>query len=145
VNGKGTVMRRLFGCIVVLVGLCVVGSGQAISGDDSVAPGQKLFTKYRCQSCHSIKALKIEKKKAEDEEEEEAAKETGTKKEPPDLSGVGLTRKADWIEGWLLKKELIDGKKHRKRFSGTAKEAKTIAAWLAIQKTKVDEEKKAAK
>ncbi len=139
-------MRRLFECVVVLVALCIVASGQAFAGEESVPAGQKLFIKYKCQSCHSIKALKLEKKKAEGEEAEAAAKDTTTttKKEPPDLSGEGLKRKADWIEGWLLKKELIDGKKHKKTLRGPAEDAKTLAGWLALQKTKVEEEKKPA-
>lgn len=132
--------------IAVLVGIVLSATGSAYAGGAEGPAGQKLFVKYRCQSCHSIKALKLEKKKGEVEDEE--AKEAGPastastkKKEPPDLSGVGLTRKVEWVQGWLLKKELIDGKKHLKKFRGTPAELKTISAWLVTLKTKVDKGK----
>lgn len=134
--------------LAVLLGIALSAAGSAYAGGAEGAAGQKLFVKYRCQSCHSIKALKLEKKKGEVEDEE--AKEAGAtsaastkKKEPPDLSGVGLTRKVEWVQGWLLKKELIDGKKHLKKFRGTSEELKTISTWLVTLKTKVDEGKKA--
>jgi len=132
-------MRVFTWGLALLMGIALSASGTATAVPAEPA-GQKLFVKYRCQSCHSLKALKLEKKKVEAGEEEAApaAAEGAKKKEPPDLSGVGLERKAEWVEGWLLKKELIDGKKHRKKFMGTPAEAKTVAAWLATMKTKVE-------
>ena len=134
-------MRVFTWGLALLMGIALSASGTANAVPAEPA-GQKLFVKYRCQSCHSLKALKLEKKKAEPAEEEAApaaaAADGAKKKEPPDLSGVGLERKAEWVEGWLLKKELIDGKKHRKKFLGTPAEAKTVAAWLATMKTKVE-------
>jgi mono/diheme cytochrome c family protein len=100
-----------------------------------VPAGQKVFLDSKCNSCHTLKAAKIEKKKAEvSEEEEAAATGTSTKKEPPDLSGVGIKRNATWIEGWLARKELIDGKKHKKKFSGTPEQMKTVSVWLATMR-----------
>jgi len=128
--------------LTVLMGIVLSGTGVATAGAEGTA-GQKLFVKYRCQSCHSLKALKFEKKKVEAEDEDAAAAPADSaKKEPPDLSGVGLTRKAEWVQGWLLKKEMIDGKKHRKKFRGTPDEVKMLAAWLVTMKTKVDGGKK---
>lgn len=127
--------------LAVLVGIVLSGAGVAYAEGAGVTAGQKLFVKNRCQSCHSISALKLEKKKPEAGEEEAApavAAGGAKKKEPPDLSGVGLERKPEWIEGWLFKKELIDGKKHRKKFMGTPADAKTLAAWLGTMKTKID-------
>jgi len=129
----------------LLMGVVLSAAGAESAGAADGAAGQKLFVKYRCQSCHSLKALKLEKKKVEGEDEEAAAAPaTGAKKkEPPDLSGVGLERKPEWIEGWLLKKEMIDGKKHRKKFLGTPAESKALAVWLATMKTKAEDGKKA--
>jgi hypothetical protein len=127
--------------LAVLMGMVLSGAVVAYAGAAEGTAGQKLFVKYRCQSCHSLKALKLEKKKPEAGEEEAApaaAAGVAKKKEPPDLSGVGLERKPEWIEGWLFKKELIDGKKHRKKFLGTPAEAKTLAGWLATMKTKTE-------
>ena len=136
--------------LAVLMAAVLSGAGIAHAQDAGATAGQKLFVKYRCQACHSLKALKLEKKKPEAGEEEAAAPaaaatEGPKKKEPPDLSGVGLERKPEWIEGWLFKKELIDGKKHRKKFLGTPDEAKTLAAWLGTMKTKVEPAKEPAK
>lgn len=139
--------------LALLVGIVLGGAGVATAEDAGATAGQKLFVKNRCQSCHSLKALKLEKKKPEAGEEEAApaaapaaaATDGPKKKEPPDLSGVGIERKPEWIEGWLLKKELIDGKKHRKKFMGTPAEAKTLAVWLGTMKTKIEPTKEPAK
>ena len=140
-------MKALYWSVVVFV---AIGIGHAgIAAAEGGAPaGQKLFLNNHCTSCHSIKAIKIEKKVDPAEEaaaKEAASKEPGTKKEPPDLSGVGLKHKSDWIQGWLLKKELIDWKPHKKKFRGTPDELKTLATWLETLKTKPVEEAKAAK
>lgn len=135
-------MRLLAWAMAVLIG-SALAAGTAKAAEEKTPAGQKLFLDYKCNSCHTVSALKIEKRKQSGDEEEEAeatAQKTTKKKEPPDLSGAGLERKAAWIEGWLLKKELIDGKKHRKKFRGTAEEAKTVSAWLATLKTKDEAE-----
>lgn len=151
-------MKTLFWSLAVLAAIAT-GWADVLAASDSGTPaGQKLFLKNHCTSCHSIKAVKIEKKAepaVEEEVKETAAKETaaketevketGTKKEPPDLSGVGLKHKSDWIQGWLLKKELIDGKPHKKKFRGTPDELKTLATWLETLRTKPVEEPKVAK
>jgi mono/diheme cytochrome c family protein len=100
------------------------GKGQA-----KVVAAKGVFTKYKCRSCHSIEAQGITKKAVEGEEEE-AAK--GQK--PPDLSGVGLERKADWIVLFLQKKEKIEGRLHGKKFRGTDEELKELATWLETLK-----------
>ena len=138
-------MRMIPSCLAAAVaaGVAFLGTGAAFSAE--LPAGHQVFLKMKCNSCHTLKAAKIEKKKAEATEEEEAAATgTGTKKEPPDLSGVGIKRDVTWIENWLARKELIDGKKHKKRFSGTPAEMKTVAAWLATMKTKTEAEKPAA-
>jgi len=90
--------------------------------------GQKLFLKNRCTSCHSIKGLGIEKRAVEDEEAAEVAK---SEHKPPDLSGIGLEHDAAWFTKWLLKKETVDGRYHKKKFRGTEAELKTLTQWLA--------------
>lgn len=137
-------MRVFTWGLALLMGFVFSAAGARCAGAAEGA-GQKLFVKHRCQSCHSLKALKLEKAKAAAEDEEVAAApaDGAKKKEPPDLSGVGIERKAEWLEGWLLKKEMIDGKKHRKKFRGTPDEAKALAVWLATMKAKADDGKKA--
>lgn len=79
----------------------------------------------------------------------EEAESSGSK--PPDLSGVGVERKAEWIAAFLLKKEKLEGKLHEKKFRGTEAELKKLANWLvtlkdeaAAKKMKAAEGKRAA-
>ncbi len=57
-------------------------------------------------------------------------------KKPPDLSGVGLERKADWMAKYLMKTEAIKGEKHEKRFKGPEADLKLVVTWLESQKAK---------
>jgi hypothetical protein len=91
-------------------------------------PGQNVFTKYRCSSCHSVESHGIKKKATSSETEE-----TGSVK-PPDLSGVGVERDAAWITKFLQKEEKIEGKLHPKKFRGTAPELQKLTAWLVTLK-----------
>ena len=111
-------MRRWIGVTwTLLAGL--VAWTSAMSAADKSVPGKDVFLKYNCNSCHSIQAQAIEVKKGQaEEEDEEAASKDEEKKKPPDLSGVGLERKAEWITKYLKKLETIDGDKHRKKFRG---------------------------
>jgi mono/diheme cytochrome c family protein len=137
-------MKTIPLCLAVAGAVALLGTGVAFAADEPA--GHQVFLKAKCNSCHTLKAAKIEKRKVEPADEEEAAATTSsTKKEPPDLSGAGIKRDATWIEGWLARKELIDGKKHKKKFTGTPAEMKTVAAWLATMKTKAEGEKPAAK
>ena len=127
---------RLWGNLAIAALFLGVGTSPALAADAAKAPnGKPVFTKYKCNSCHTIEAQAITKKA----EPAEAAAATGRK--PPDLSGVGVKRKAAWIEGYLLKKEMIETRKHTKKFRGTDPELKTVAGWLESLK----DEKAAAK
>jgi len=86
--------------------------------------GKPVFLKYKCNMCHSIEAIQVAKKALPDEGE------TATKMKPPDLSSVGLDKKADWIALFMPKKEKLDGELHPKMFRGTSSELKTLTAWL---------------
>ena len=57
-------------------------------------------------------------------------------KTPPDLSGVGLKHKADWIQKWLMKEEEQEGKKHLKKFQGPEADLTTLSNWLSTLKKK---------
>jgi hypothetical protein len=86
--------------------------------------GKAVFQKYKCRSCHSIESQGITKKEAEGETEKPT-------KKPPDLSGVGLERKADWITLFMQKKEKLHDDFHMKKFRGTDSELQKLATWLA--------------
>ena len=111
----GLMAMSLFFCIPV-----------AVRADEAVAKGKDIFLKSNCVSCHTVQALDIGKSEADSSEESVAEGDIV----PPDLSGVGLTYKADWIEKFLMKQEKIDGRKHKKRFTGSAEDLKTLSVWL---------------
>lgn len=116
--------------------VCIAASPALAGGEAAKAPnGKPVFSKFKCNSCHTIESQAIVKKADPTEKDEE----TGRK--PPDLSGVGVKRSAAWIEGYLLKKEMIETRKHMKKFRGTDAELKTLAGWLESLK----DEKAAAK
>ena len=113
------------------LGLALV-VGVALAEDKPAArDGKAVFLENKCNTCHSLTAAGIEKKKAEPSAED--AKEKSDKK-APDLSSVGLERKADWIGKFLMKTESIKGEKHSRKFRGTAAELKTMSTWLEAQK-----------
>lgn len=125
----------VLGAMMLVMGM----SGAAIAADEAPAPGKQLFLANKCNSCHTIASQGVEKKSAAEAEEAKETKEPAaeakegaatTSKKVPDLGGVGVERKADWIVKYLSKLEAIDGKKHMKKFRGTDDELKTLAAWL---------------
>jgi mono/diheme cytochrome c family protein len=118
--------------VVLLASVSLMGPRSGVT-EDAPAPGKKLFTDYRCNSCHTVEVAGIAKKKAQNEES------TGDRK-PPDLSGVGRERTADWIVKYLGKKETIKGQRHPKKFRGGDADAKAMAAWLETLETEVKKE-----
>lgn len=109
------------------------GSGKSKEKSEE---GKAVFQKYKCRSCHSIEAQGITRKEVEGETE-------ATEKKPPDLSGVGLDKKADWFVLFLQKKEKLDDTLHPKKFRGTDAELKKLVAWLETLKDKPAAKKEA--
>lgn len=89
-------------------------------------PGQKIFVDKKCVQCHAISALKIKATKKPKKKD----------RKPPDLSGAGIERTAKWMTKYLLKKEKIEDRKHKKKFRGDAADLATVTKWLATLKTK---------
>jgi hypothetical protein len=57
-----------------------------------------------------------------------------TKGKGPDLSAVGATQKADFLNKYLMKQEKIKNKLHPTPFKGTPDDLKNLCAWLATLK-----------
>jgi flagellar motility protein MotE (MotC chaperone) len=124
----------------------LAGTTPAFAEDAKKPEGHELFLKYKCQSCHSIASAGIEKKKSAVADDAEEATAEKSKKEPPDLSAVGVSHKADWMASFLMKKEKTkEGKLHTKKFKGTDAELKKIVAWLETMKDAKAAEKANAK
>ncbi|MGE5400201.1 MAG: c-type cytochrome [Ignavibacteriales bacterium] len=88
---------------------------------DKSTDGKKIFEANKCNMCHSMKAENIQA--------------TG-KSKAPDLSEVGSTQKAEWIQKFVKKNEELEGKKHPIMFKGTDAELKTLSTWLASHSKK---------
>lgn len=126
----------VFTGIAGLMGIAFVvtfSTAVSLAQEGKPKDGKPIFTKNECTGCHSITAAGIKK--------QVGGAEPGTE-DAPDLSGVGLKRTADWITKFLLKKETIDGKKHEKKFKGSAEDLDTLAKWLATMKTESKSGKK---
>jgi cytochrome c553 len=127
-------LRVALGTAVVLMAT----AGSAVADDAKKAPdGKPIFLSYKCSSCHEIASQGITKPKAAATPAATPAAPatpgtpaTTTARKPPDLSGVGMVRKADWIKGYLQKTESIEDRKHMKAFKGTDQELATLAGWL---------------
>ena len=127
-NARRSIPVLLLGTTVLFAALSARGETPA---KPAAADGKQLFVANKCNTCHAIQAAGIEKKKAEASDED--AKEKSDKKSP-DLSSVGLERKADWMAKFLMKTETIKGEKHPRRFRGTEADLKVLATWLETQK-----------
>ena len=83
---------------------------------ENMPDGRSIFVAASCNTCHSIQSQGIRK--------------TGTS-DAPDLSGCGPRRNADWITKYLNKEVALNGKKHTKKWKGSAADLGTLAGWLA--------------
>lgn len=116
--------RTTLAILAALLGLGVLGSTAQAATD-----GKTLFTTLKCNMCHTVDSAAIAVIPDPDAEgDDEAGK-------PKDLSNVGATRDEKWIKDWMQKKVEIDGKTHRKKFSGEAADLDVLAKWLASLKT----------
>lgn len=118
-------MKRIMAMAAVALGAAVL-YGPSTAADAEKPDGKTLFTKNKCQSCHSVDVAEIKRAKP--------VSATASRK-PPDLSKTGDKREAEWIVKFLSKTEKIDNKTHPPLFKGTKEERETIAAWLATLKS----------
>ncbi len=124
----------------------------ATAGAQEAKPdGKTLFLDKKCNSCHTLKALGIQKRTAAAEkaeagekaekaeagekgEKSEKAEAAGAKVKTHDLSSVGLDVKADWMTKFLTRTEATKAGTKHVMFKGTDEELATITAWLEEQK-----------
>ena len=104
---------------VVAFVLAVALAAAPVAGADA-PDGKAVFTAQKCSLCHSVESQKIER--------------TVKSSKAKDLSNVGAERDAAWIEKWLKKEEMLDGKPHQKTFTGTPEEMQALVHWLGTLK-----------
>ncbi len=129
-------MNRMQAIALTTTALVLVAG--AAMAQDKTAPrdGKAVFLENKCNTCHTLQVAGIEKKKAAAADAADAKADAKSDKKAPDLSGVGLERKAEWIAAYLMKTESIKGEKHSRKFRGSEADLKLVAGWLATQKTK---------
>jgi hypothetical protein len=89
-------------------------------GQNTVPAGQKVFVDNKCQMCHSV----------------ESAGLTSKNKKAVDLSNVGSTYKADFLNKWLTKEAKIKDNLHKVAFKGDSRNLNELTIWLETLKTK---------
>ena len=88
-------------------------------------PGMQVMLDLKCNLCHSVDTLGIERKSKSE------------KTKGPDLSTIGSKHDAAWLAQWQRKEVAnADGKKHGKDFKGTPEQLKQLTEWLATLKKK---------
>jgi mono/diheme cytochrome c family protein len=86
--------------------------------------GKAIFLAQKCNLCHDVSSAAIT-----------ATTKSATLK-GPDLTGKSSKRDARLLNDFLRKKAAIDGKKHKKEFSGSDEEIGALIAWLQQQEKK---------
>lgn len=106
-----------------LLGLLVLAAAPAMAADMAAEKGQEAFEANKCNNCHSIEKLSIERKLKSE------------KMAGPDLSTIGDEHMAEWIVKFLQREVDLDDNLHKKEYEGTKKDLEAIAGWLASLKS----------
>jgi cytochrome c551/c552 len=105
--------------IVLAIVIGTLAGVAAVRADDA-PDGKAIFLAQKCDMCHAVSTAGIE------------AKVKSAAMQGPDL--VDLDLQADWMTKYLKKEVDKDGKAHKKAFSGSDEELRTLIDWLLAQK-----------
>lgn len=119
VNRLGTTILALF---ILLVGATLMLPPTAAQ-EAEVSAGQEAFVANKCNMCHPIESLGIERTSTSD------------KMKGEDLSTVGDTVDAEWVVKFLNKEMEHDGELHKRTFKGTEEQMQALAEWLPTLKS----------
>ncbi|MFH1502465.1 MAG: cytochrome c [Candidatus Eisenbacteria bacterium] len=126
-------MKKLTATLAIaalLVSLVPAAFAGAKEAEEPVRPaGERIFLEAKCNMCHTVVAAGIGEPRVTEEGEDVSL--------PPDLSVTGSSRVAEWLDLYLLKKEAIDGSKHKKKFKGSDEERSLLVKWLVSLKAPV--------
>jgi len=103
--------------LVAVLTVLAMGLASNALGADEVPAGQTAFLENKCNTCHSVDSAEIAKK--------------SEKMKGSDLSNAGAeVKSAEWLKGFLLKKEELNDKKHKKTWKGTDEQLDAIVKWV---------------
>ena len=111
--GAALLFATLFAVAVLSAGLAVPATAAADAPD-----GKAIFLAQKCNVCHSVSAAGIERTI-------KSAKVAG-----PDLTTATAKHDKAFLEKFLMKQEMLDGKKHGKEWKGTPQELDAVIDWL---------------
>ena len=114
---KGAFLRRSLPVLAIVVVLLASIAAAAVAAEPD---GKAVFAAQKCNLCHSVQAQGIDR--------------TVKSSKAKDLSNAGAEHNADWLQKWLKKEEMIDGKKHQKTFTGSDAELAALVQWLQTLK-----------
>lgn len=124
-------MKRIIAATAVALCAAVLSVPAQADEANKAPDGKTLFTKYKCEGCHSVETASIKRTKPVNAK---------AAHKPPDLSKVGDQRGHEWIEKWLDKTEKLEGRLHPTiKFKGTKDEREALAAWLETMKSEKTE------
>ncbi len=106
---------------VLFLIIFMTGALAITNAQNSTKAPIELFKEKKCNSCHSIQTLGIEKK--------------NKKSKGGDLSNVGSKYEVPFLVDYLKKKVEIDGKKHGIKFKGSDEELMELVGFLSTLRT----------
>ena len=118
---KATLVLAFLVCAVLLA---VAVSVPASAAAPAKLDGKAIFLAQKCNLCHDVSSAAI------------TATVKSAAMKGPDLTGKASKRDATLLNNYLRKKVDIEGKKHKKEFSGSDEEIGALIAWLQKQEKK---------
>ena len=118
---KATLVLAFLVCAVLLA---VAVSVPANAAAPAKLDGKAIFLAQKCNLCHDVSSAAI------------TATVKSAAMKGPDLTGKASKRDATVLNNYLRKKADIEGKKHKKEFSGSDEEIGALIAWLQKQEKK---------
>ncbi len=116
-----TVSSTLLAAVLLLA---VASWAPAPAAAQAKLDGKAIFLAQKCTMCHDVSSAGI------------TATTKSAAVKGPDLAGAAAKRDAKLLNDYLRKKADIDGKKHKKEFTGSDEEIGALIAWLQKQEKK---------
>jgi hypothetical protein len=114
-----------------------VGAEPDSAAFDPRHAGLDVFLAYRCEMCHTVRAVGIgvadEGGASAEVESPEGSGSPASKADsddPMDLSDVGQERTTEWLHLYLRREASIEGAKHYRAFGGSDAEQAVLVEWL---------------
>jgi hypothetical protein len=119
---------RIIRFCLLLSMLALAWAAAPTLAEETENPAEKAFVANKCNMCHSIETLGIERTSTSD------------KMKAADLSSVGDRHDSEWIVRFLEKETELEGEPHKLSYKGTGEDLAAIADWLAAMRSESESE-----